>query len=194
MHTFTMSEVVAALNEATRDFHVTVCVGVGTHQSVAARGFTLDYPRRQLLTSCGHGTMGSALPYAIGAQLANPERLVLVVTGDGCWEMERIHLTTCRAYSLPVKVAILDNGVAGIVHQFEELNGIPHVATEWARGRPGSKPESHLDMGWLWDPGVQVRRYVCSDIGVWPILQSGHQPDKMTSEPRGIGCMGRELP
>jgi len=178
-----MREVIEALDEATKGLEVTVAVGVGTHQSVMCRHFTWDYPKRVLLTSCGHGTMGSALPYAIGAQIAQPERLVLCVTGDGCWDMERMHLSTCRAYGLPVKVIILDNGVAGIVHQFETLNGIRHVATEWHHGRPASRPERTLDMGWVRVErlGPEVRRYAVSDVGCWPILESGRE--RMTEGP-----------
>ena len=180
---FSMREVIEALDEATRGLEVTVAVGVGTHQSMMCRHFTWDYPKRVLLTSCGHGTMGSALPYAIGAQIAQPERLVLCVTGDGCWEMERVHLNSCYRYDLPIKVLVLDNGKAGIVHQFESLNGIRHVATEWEQyPTEDEMPYSGLSMNWLFDERtVDVVRYAVSDVGVWPILEGGR--DRMTEGP-----------
>jgi len=177
---FKTLEVIEALDEATRGLEVTVAVGVGTHQSMMCRHFTWDYPRRVLLTSCGHGTMGSALPYAIGAQIAQPDRLVLCVTGDGCWAMEQMHYETCFRYGLPVKVLVLDNGKAGIVHQFETLNGIRHVATEWSAFLP-AHAKGDLDMEWVFSPWPDFQRYVVSDIGVWPILESGKR--EMTEEP-----------
>jgi thiamine pyrophosphate-dependent acetolactate synthase large subunit-like protein len=179
-----MREVIEALDEATKGIEVTVAVGVGTHQSMMARHFTWDYPKRSLLTSCGHGTMGSALPYAIGAQIAQPERLVLCVTGDGCWAMENIHFETCHRYDLPVKVLVLDNGKAGIVHQFETLNGIRHVATEWPNILERQLPAAPtLDFSWLLEPRPLLAHYAVSDIGVWPILEGGHQPNDMTEGP-----------
>jgi acetolactate synthase-1/2/3 large subunit len=173
-----MRDVIEALDEATAGLEVTVAVGVGTHQSMMCRYFTWDYPKRVLLTSCSHGTMGSALPYAIGAQLAQPDRLVLCVTGDGCWRMEQQHFETCVRYQLPIRVLVLDNGAAGIVHQFETLQGIRHVATEWLEVLPCS---GTLDMSWLFEPGPSMRRYDVSDIGVWPILEGNKE--KMTEGP-----------
>ena len=178
--TFKMREVIEALDEATKGLEVTVAVGVGTHQSMMCRHFTWDYPRRVMLTSCGHGTMGSALPYAIGAQIAQPERLVLCVTGDGCWQMERMHMETCWRYRLPIKVLVLDNGAAGIVHQFETLNGIRHVATEWPTTLP-ERGAHRLDMQWLFEGQAGWMRYAVSDMGVWPILESGRT--RMTEGP-----------
>src|SRR3990167_1244383 len=104
-----MAEVVRAIDEATAGREVIVCAGVGSHQQIVAREFSWDYPRRRLLTSSGHGTMGTALPYAIGAQLERPDALVIVVTGDGSFQMELTSLATVAEYRLPIKVVVADN-------------------------------------------------------------------------------------
>ncbi|MBI5178024.1 MAG: biosynthetic-type acetolactate synthase large subunit [Nitrospinae bacterium] len=93
---------------------------VGQSQMWAAQFLTFEKPRT-FLTSGGLGTMGYGLPAAIGAQAAFPNRLVVDIAGDGSIQMNIQELITAVQYGLNVKVAILNNGVLGMVHQWQEL-------------------------------------------------------------------------
>lgn len=96
-----------------------VTTEVGQHQMWAAQLFTRNKTRR-FLTSGGLGTMGFGFPAAIGAQVAKPNDLVVVVAGDGSIQMNIQELATCVEYNLPVKVLILNNGYLGMVRQWQE--------------------------------------------------------------------------
>ena len=86
----------------------------------AAQYYHFQNPRRWL-TSGGLGTMGYGLPAAIGAQLANPDDLVLCITGDGSYQMCIQELATIRQYNLPIKILLLNNNFLGMVRQWQEL-------------------------------------------------------------------------
>jgi acetolactate synthase-1/2/3 large subunit len=79
-----------------------------------------DKPR-SLITSGGLGTMGFALPAAIGAKLARPEAEVWVVAGDGGFQMTQCELATLRQEQLDVKIAVVNNGYLGMVRQWQEF-------------------------------------------------------------------------
>ncbi|MDP8213738.1 MAG: biosynthetic-type acetolactate synthase large subunit [Candidatus Euphemobacter frigidus] len=93
---------------------------VGQNQMWAAQFYTYTEPRT-FLSSGGLGTMGYGLPAAIGAQVACPDRVVFDIAGDGSIQMNIQELTTAVTNSLPVKVAILNNGYLGMVRQWQEL-------------------------------------------------------------------------
>ncbi|MCS6781380.1 MAG: thiamine pyrophosphate-dependent enzyme, partial [Geminicoccaceae bacterium] len=93
---------------------------VGQHQMWVAQ-HCLHRSIRQHLTSGGLGTMGFGLPAAIGAQLAEPSRTVVCVTGDGSFMMNVQELATLRRYGLPVRILLLDNAALGMVRQWQEL-------------------------------------------------------------------------
>ncbi|WP_298038733.1 biosynthetic-type acetolactate synthase large subunit [uncultured Desulfuromonas sp.] len=76
---------------------------------------------RQYITSGGLGTMGYALPAAVGAALGNPGRPVIAINGDGAFQMNVQELATCAHYGLPVKTIILNNGKLGMVRQFQKV-------------------------------------------------------------------------
>jgi acetolactate synthase-1/2/3 large subunit len=97
-----------------------ICTEVGQNQMWAAQFYHYDRPR-QLLTSGGLGTMGYGFPAAIGAQFANPKKVVFDIAGDGSIQMNIQELATAVINKLPVKVAILNNGVLGMVRQWQEL-------------------------------------------------------------------------
>ncbi len=93
---------------------------VGQHQMWVAQHYAFNHPR-QHLSSGGLGAMGFGLPAAVGAQLSNPETLVINVAGDGSFMMNAQELATVKRYRLPLKIIILDNQALGMVRQQQEL-------------------------------------------------------------------------
>ena len=97
-----------------------VATDVGQHQMWAIKYLHFSYPG-QLLTSGGFGTMGFGLGAAIGAQMGNPDKRVIHVTGDGCFRMNCHELCTVEHYGLPIITVIFDNGTLGMVRQWQSL-------------------------------------------------------------------------
>ncbi len=97
-----------------------IVTGVGQHQMWTAQFYKFNKPR-QFITSGGLGTMGFGLPAAIGAQVANPDALVVDIDGDSSFNMTLTEISTAVMYNLPVKVCILNNGCMGMVRQWQEL-------------------------------------------------------------------------
>ncbi len=93
---------------------------VGQNQMWAEQFYNYKYPR-QLLTSGGLGTMGFGFPAAIGAQIANPDKVVFDIAGDGSFQMNIQELATISEYNIPVKVAILNNSFLGMVRQWQDM-------------------------------------------------------------------------
>ena len=104
-----------------------VATDVGQHQMWAIQHFHFDYPG-QLLTSGGFGTMGFGLGAAIGAQVSHPDKCVLHVTGDGCFRMNCHELATEQYYNLPIINVVFNNGVLGMVRQWQTLIYDKHYA------------------------------------------------------------------
>ncbi|MFJ8112211.1 acetolactate synthase large subunit [Streptomyces sp. NPDC096132] len=94
--------------------------GVGQHQMWAAHFIQYEKPA-SWLNSGGAGTMGYAVPAAMGAKAGAPERTVWAVDGDGCFQMTNQELTTCALNNIPIKVAIINNGALGMVRQWQTL-------------------------------------------------------------------------
>ncbi|MGB3051639.1 MAG: biosynthetic-type acetolactate synthase large subunit, partial [Polyangiales bacterium] len=106
-----------------------VVTDVGQHQMWEAQYYKHDYPRK-LLTSGGLGTMGFALPAAIGAKFAEPNESVWVICGDGGFQMTAAELSTCAQEGIKVNVAIINNGFLGMVRQWQQFfYGGRYVAT-----------------------------------------------------------------
>ncbi len=97
-----------------------VATDVGQHQMWAAQFYPLN-TGRQFITSAGLGTMGFGLPAAIGAQIADPDRLVFLVTGDGSFQMSIQELATTVQHKLPIKIVLMNNGVLGMVRQLQKM-------------------------------------------------------------------------
>ncbi len=97
-----------------------VCSGVGQHQMWASQYWKFNYPYTWI-NSGGLGTMGYAVPAAIGAQVGQPDRMVWAIDGDGCFQMTSQELITAAIERIPVKIAILNNSWLGMVRQWQEL-------------------------------------------------------------------------
>jgi acetolactate synthase-1/2/3 large subunit len=97
-----------------------VASGVGQHQMWASQYWTFNHPYTWI-NSGGLGTMGFAVPAAIGAKVGMPDRMVWAIDGDGCFQMTNQELVTARVERIPVKIAILNNGYLGMVRQWQEL-------------------------------------------------------------------------
>jgi acetolactate synthase-1/2/3 large subunit len=94
--------------------------GVGQHQMWAAHFIDYEQPGTWL-NSGGAGTMGYAVPAAMGAKAGAPDRPVWAIDGDGCFQMTNQELATCAVEGIPIKVAIINNGALGMVRQWQTL-------------------------------------------------------------------------
>jgi len=111
--------VIEEINRHTRGEAI-ITTGVGQHQMWAAQYFDFREPR-QWLTSGSMGTMGFGLPAALGAQVANPHRLVIDIDGDASIRMNIGEMETATTYNLPVKICVLNNIGDGMVRQWQKL-------------------------------------------------------------------------
>jgi acetolactate synthase-1/2/3 large subunit len=111
--------VLEQLRDATPDDAI-VASGVGQHQMFASQWWQFDYPYTWV-NSGGLGTMGFAVPAAIGAKVGRPDKMVWAVDGDGCFQMTAQELVTASSERIPVKIAILNNAYLGMVRQWQEM-------------------------------------------------------------------------
>ena len=112
-------EILFEINKLTKG-EVIVATDVGQHQMWSAQFIKFNNPY-SILTSGGAGTMGFGLPAAIGAQVANPDKKVLAIVGDGGFQMTFQELMMLKEYNLPVKIFIINNSYLGMVRQWQEL-------------------------------------------------------------------------
>lgn len=114
------AQVVQAICKACKGKDVIIATDVGQHQMFTALYYEFEKPRT-FLTSGGLGTMGFGFPAAIGAKLGKPNSELVLITGDGSFQMNIQELSTCLEFNVPVKVFILDNHTLGMVRQWQTL-------------------------------------------------------------------------
>lgn len=105
-----------------------VCVDVGQHQCWCAQSLRLRGGQGRMLHSCGYGTMGCALPYAIGASLAAERRAVCCICGDGGLQMNIQELQTLQREQLPIKIVVLNNHALGKISEIQARFSPPRFA------------------------------------------------------------------
>ena len=183
--------------------------GVGQHQMWAAQFVHYERPN-SWINSGGLGTMGFAVPAAMGAKVAQPERTVWAIDGDGCFQMTNQELATCVINKIPIKVAIINNSSLGMVRQWQTLfynerysNTDLHTSHEQVRvpdfvkladayGCVGLRCDSASDVDAtikkameINDLPVVVDFVVHRDAMVWPMVPSGVSNDQIQSA-RGL--------
>lgn len=171
--------------------------GVGQHQMWAAQFIKYEYPGTWL-NSGGLGTMGYAVPAAMGAKVGRPDATVWAVDGDGCFQMTNQELATCTINEIPIKVALINNSSLGMVRQWQTLfynerysNTDLHshrfpdfVKLAEAYGAYGLQCESAADVDRVIekamsmnDAPVVIDFRVHKDAMVWPMVAAGTSND-----------------
>ena len=181
--------------------------GVGQHQMWAAQFIKYEKPRTWL-NSGGLGTMGFAIPAAMGAKIALPDTEVWAIDGDGCFQMTNQELATCAIEGIPIKVALINNGNLGMVRQWQSLfyqerysqtdlathsHRIPDfVKLAEALGCVGMRCEREEDVvdvinkaREINDRPVVIDFIVGADAQVWPMVAAGTSNDEIQAA-RGI--------
>jgi acetolactate synthase-1/2/3 large subunit len=181
--------------------------GVGQHQMWAAQFISYENPRTWL-NSGGLGTMGYAVPAAMGAKFARPDAEVWAIDGDGCFQMTNQELATCAVEGAPIKVAVINNGNLGMVRQWQTLfyekrysqtdlathsHRIPDfVKLAEALGCVGLRCERAEDVAdvinqarAINDRPVVIDFIVGADAQVWPMVAAGTGNDEIMAA-RGI--------
>jgi acetolactate synthase-1/2/3 large subunit len=184
-----------------------IVTDVGQHQMWESQYYLHDHVG-QLLTSGGLGTMGYGLPAAIGAQVANPDRLVWAVVGDGGFQMTLEELIVLKQeQDLPVKIAIINNGFLGMVRQWQQLfyekryTGTPILAPDFVKladayGIPGLVVTSPDEVPAALEqakntPGPFLIDFrVKEDVNVYPMVAPGAAVDDLIRRPDPVVVQG----
>jgi len=175
--------------------------GVGQHQMWAAQWLKVEQPRH-FITSGGLGTMGFGVPAAIGAQMAFPDKIVVNIDGDGCFQMTMQELATAVSYDVPAIHAVLNNGWLGMVRQWQQLfhgerysetllrNDLPdYVKLAESFGALGLRAETEEEVDRVIKEAVESRRPCVIDFRVdheekvYPMVPAGSASSEMIDEP-----------
>tara|TARA_R110002033_G_scaffold41959_3_gene82825 strand:+ start:12758 stop:14515 length:1758 start_codon:yes stop_codon:yes gene_type:complete len=153
--------------EATHEREPIITTEVGQHQMWAAQHFDFESPNKWL-TSGGLGTMGYGLPAAIGAQLGNPDALVIDIAGEASIQMNIQELGTATQYRLPIKLFILNNEYMGMVRQWQELTYESRYSNSYSDSLPDfvKLAESY---GWT---GIRIENPADLESGIRQMLDT----------------------
>lgn len=193
-----MAEVIHQLSNQTGGEAILV-TDVGQHQMVASRYYAFKHPRTNI-TSGGAGTMGFALPAAMGAKLGAPGKQVVAVIGDGGYQMTVQELGTIMQYQIPVKILVLNNNFLGMVRQwqqlfhdkrysFTEMSNPDFIKLAEAYSIPARKLEQREDLGaaigeMLASPGpFFLEAVVGREDNVFPMVPAGAGVGEVILEP-----------
>lgn len=162
----------------------------------AAQYYKFNHPR-SWISSGGLGTMGFGFPSAIGAQLGNPDRLVVSINGDGGMQMCAQELAVCAIHNIPVKIVVINNQVLGMVRQWQEiiydnryshidLAGSPDfVKLAEAYGVKGLRATNKAEAQQVWKEAMETPGPVLIDFvvrkgeNVYPMVTQGNTIDQM---------------
>ncbi|WP_456324555.1 biosynthetic-type acetolactate synthase large subunit [Desulfonauticus submarinus] len=170
--------VVEKLYELTKG-NAIITTEVGQNQMWAAQFYYYKHPRT-FISSGGLGTMGYGFPAAIGAQMANPDKMVIDIAGDGSIQMNIQELATAVSYNLPVKIVILNNGYLGMVRQWQELfynknycatclhQNPDFVALAKAYGAEGYRIKENKEVEPVLEKALASKKTVVVDVWVEP--------------------------
>lgn len=142
-----------------------ITTDVGQHQMWVAQYYPTMNPRNYA-TSCGLGAMGYGLPAAVGAQIARPDALVVLITGDGSLQMSMQELGTLAQNKLPIKIILLNNGVLGMVRQLQKIFYEERYSQIQLEGNPDfvKLAEAYGILGIQVDTSEQVRSAIAEAI------------------------------
>ena len=160
-------EAIRSLWRATREREPIITTEVGQHQMWAAQHFDFESPNKWL-TSGGLGTMGYGLPAAIGAQLGNPDALVIDIAGEASIQMNIQELGTASQYRLPVKIFILNNEYMGMVRQWQELTYESRYSNSYSDSLPDFVK---LAESYDWT-GIRIEDAAGLDAGIQKMLET----------------------
>lgn len=170
--------VIRKICDVTKSMDAIIATEVGQHQMWTAQVYDFDHPR-QLITSGGLGTMGFGYPAAIGANVAQKDKVVVDIAGDGSIQMNIQELATCVDYNIPVIVAVINNGWLGMVRQWQEriyhehysqtkISSPDFVKLAEAYGALGFIVEKDEDIEPILKKAIEARRPTIIDFRVEP--------------------------